>query len=130
MPNINSSLMWAILLAGNSSLYNDTLENQTVPVTTATAVPTRPPTKIPPNQSISWDDATWILTSAFIIFTMQSGEIIIGIFVDSFGTLLHERYGTVLRVNMELSLSPHQKISPQVTHMGSSFRDGKSSIFT
>ena len=23
---------------------------------------------------ISWDDATWILTSAFIIFTMQSGE--------------------------------------------------------
>ena len=23
---------------------------------------------------ISWDDATWILTSAFIIFTMQSGK--------------------------------------------------------
>ena len=22
----------------------------------------------------SWDDATWILTSSFIIFTMQSGE--------------------------------------------------------
>ena len=25
-------------------------------------------------QSISHDDATWILTSAFIIFTMQSGK--------------------------------------------------------
>lgn len=24
---------------------------------------------------ISWDDATWILTSAFIIFTMQSGNV-------------------------------------------------------
>ena len=24
---------------------------------------------------ITWDDATWILTSAFIIFTMQSGEV-------------------------------------------------------
>ena len=23
---------------------------------------------------ITWDDATWILTSSFIIFTMQSGE--------------------------------------------------------
>ena len=23
---------------------------------------------------ITWDDATWILTSAFIIFTMQSGR--------------------------------------------------------
>ena len=23
---------------------------------------------------ITWDDATWILTSAFIIFTMQSGQ--------------------------------------------------------
>lgn len=23
---------------------------------------------------LSWDDATWILASAFIIFTMQSGE--------------------------------------------------------
>ena len=23
---------------------------------------------------ITWDDATWILTSAFIIFTMQSGK--------------------------------------------------------
>jgi hypothetical protein len=22
----------------------------------------------------SWDDATWILTSSFIIFTMQSGQ--------------------------------------------------------
>lgn len=22
----------------------------------------------------SWDDATWILTSAFVIFTMQSGK--------------------------------------------------------
>ncbi len=25
---------------------------------------------------ITWDDATWILTSAFIIFTMQSGELL------------------------------------------------------
>ena len=24
---------------------------------------------------ITWDDATWILTSSFIIFTMQSGNI-------------------------------------------------------
>ena len=24
-------------------------------------------------EDITWDDATWILTSAFIIFTMQSG---------------------------------------------------------
>ena len=24
-------------------------------------------------QGMSWDDATWILTSSFIIFTMQSG---------------------------------------------------------
>ena len=23
---------------------------------------------------LTWDDATWILTSSFIIFTMQSGE--------------------------------------------------------
>lgn len=23
--------------------------------------------------SISWDDATWILTSSFIVFTMQTG---------------------------------------------------------
>ena len=23
---------------------------------------------------MDWDDATWILTSSFIIFTMQSGE--------------------------------------------------------
>ena len=23
---------------------------------------------------ITWDDATWILTSSFIIFTMQSGK--------------------------------------------------------
>ena len=28
----------------------------------------------------SWDDATWILTSAFVIFTMQSGEIV---FIDN-----------------------------------------------
>ena len=27
-----------------------------------------------PDDEITWDDATWILTSAFIIFTMQSGE--------------------------------------------------------
>ena len=26
--------------------------------------------------SLSWDDATWILTSSFIIFTMQSGMFI------------------------------------------------------
>ena len=26
------------------------------------------------NHSVSNDDATWILTSAFIIFTMQSGK--------------------------------------------------------
>jgi hypothetical protein len=23
---------------------------------------------------ITWDDATWILTSSFVIFTMQSGK--------------------------------------------------------
>ena len=28
-----------------------------------------------PDDEITWDDATWILTSAFIIFTMQSGEL-------------------------------------------------------
>ena len=27
-----------------------------------------------PDDEITWDDATWILTSAFIIFTMQSGK--------------------------------------------------------
>ena len=27
--------------------------------------------------SLSWDDATWILTSSFIIFTMQSGWLVI-----------------------------------------------------
>lgn len=27
-----------------------------------------------PDDTITWDDATWILTSAFIIFTMQSGQ--------------------------------------------------------
>ena len=26
-----------------------------------------------PTPEISWDDATWILASSFIIFTMQSG---------------------------------------------------------
>ena len=30
-----------------------------------------------PDEEITWDDATWILTSAFIIFTMQSGELLI-----------------------------------------------------
>lgn len=25
--------------------------------------------------NITWDDATWILTSSFIIFTMQSGTV-------------------------------------------------------
>lgn len=25
---------------------------------------------------ITWDDATWILTSSFIIFTMQSGKML------------------------------------------------------
>ena len=30
---------------------------------------------------ISWDDATWILTSAFIIFTMQSGNIYLSFIV-------------------------------------------------
>ena len=29
---------------------------------------------VPDRFRISWDDATWVLTSAFIIFTMQSGE--------------------------------------------------------
>ena len=24
--------------------------------------------------NMSWDDATWIMTASFIIFTMQSGE--------------------------------------------------------
>ena len=29
---------------------------------------------LPQLVTISWDDATWVLTSSFIIFTMQSGE--------------------------------------------------------
>lgn len=31
-------------------------------------------TAVEPRDAASWDDATWILTSSFIIFTMQSGE--------------------------------------------------------
>lgn len=27
-------------------------------------------------KNVSWDDATWIMTSSFIIFTMQSGSMI------------------------------------------------------
>lgn len=29
------------------------------------------------DDDLTWDDATWILTSSFIIFTMQSGELFI-----------------------------------------------------
>ena len=33
------------------------------------------PSSITSYGPITWDDATWILTSSFIIFTMQSGEL-------------------------------------------------------
>ena len=41
-----------------------------------TLVLSAPTTKATPTGSgnNSWDDATWILTSAFVIFTMQSGK--------------------------------------------------------
>ncbi|XP_067664667.1 putative ammonium transporter 3 [Haliotis asinina] len=44
------------------------MNNTTTPFTT-----TLSPSGVLANGPITWDDATWILTSAFIIFTMQSG---------------------------------------------------------
>ena len=42
---------------------------------TASSDPDKSTTPVVPDRfRISWDDATWVLTSAFIIFTMQSGE--------------------------------------------------------
>ena len=35
---------------------------------------TLPPVTAPDEPNMSWDDATWIMTASFIIFTMQSGE--------------------------------------------------------
>ena len=33
------------------------------------------PNVVPIVNNLTWDDATWILTSSFIIFTMQSGMV-------------------------------------------------------
>ena len=35
---------------------------------------TMTPVMAPDEPNMSWDDATWIMTASFIIFTMQSGE--------------------------------------------------------
>ncbi|XP_064619603.1 putative ammonium transporter 3 [Lineus longissimus] len=48
----------------------------TVAASSSGAIPTRSPVHTTPKIDtgpITWDDATWILTSSFIIFTMQSG---------------------------------------------------------
>ncbi len=53
--------------------YNSTAETNatTVRSTSFYALTTKSP-----DDAITWDDATWILTSAFIIFTMQSGNVL------------------------------------------------------
>lgn len=42
-------------------------------VNQTTVTPTDPSNVTTPKGN-PWDDATWVLTSAFVIFTMQSGE--------------------------------------------------------
>lgn len=46
-------------------------------VTNATTVPSPADTGNDIKMGNSWDDATWILTSSFVIFTMQSGKYIV-----------------------------------------------------
>ena len=41
--------------------------------------------------NLTWDDATWILTSSFIIFTMQSGK-----FMSIIKCMYKTNYNTVL----------------------------------
>ncbi|KAI8507940.1 ammonium transporter Amt2 [Branchiostoma belcheri] len=65
---------------------NATLANQTTAGNETYTYSTTPASAVPGNGTVaggthtdaagdglSWDDATWILTSSFIIFTMQSG---------------------------------------------------------
>lgn len=49
----------------SASMKNVTCCNSTVNGTTMPASA---------GEELTWDDATWILTSSFIIFTMQSGK--------------------------------------------------------
>ena len=50
---------------GNNSWTSVAVGNSTVAVITKSS-----------DREMTWDDATWILTSSFIIFTMQSGKFI------------------------------------------------------
>ena len=54
----------------NKTYSNMTVEHRITQGPTMYAVTTKSP-----DDEITWDDATWILTSAFIIFTMQSGKL-------------------------------------------------------
>eukprot|EP00058_Branchiostoma_floridae_P020952 XP_002606442.1 hypothetical protein BRAFLDRAFT_67694 [Branchiostoma floridae] len=59
----------------NATFANQTaVDNESYSGTTpASAVPNNGTSAPVAGDSLSWDDATWILTSSFIIFTMQSG---------------------------------------------------------
>ena len=69
--------MTLVAVSCNGSMDNDTtiemVCNGSVP---GVVWPTARPVSEDYN---SWDDATWILTSAFVIFTMQSGESLPGL---------------------------------------------------
>jgi hypothetical protein len=49
---------------------------------------------------ITWDDATWILTSSFIIFTMQSGK---PTFVNTFITIYIKDTGKSVSMDLHVS---------------------------
>ncbi len=55
--------------AGNPSKLAGTNTSMAPMVTTE-----QPMVVMTTEEPMTWDDATWILTSSFIIFTMQSGK--------------------------------------------------------
>ena len=64
---------------GQTTIYHDVTNETESNMTMEQRITKRPTiydvTTKSPDDAITWDDATWILTSAFIIFTMQSGEL-------------------------------------------------------
>ena len=55
-------------------MFNMSIPEVNNPMTSGTVGGTTVNASVKPeNREMTWDDATWILTSSFIIFTMQSG---------------------------------------------------------
>ena len=77
MANISNGYHHSVTmtLLNTSNTHFDSLD-VTRGITERDQVITLSPKEALERALISWDDATWILTSAFIIFTMQSGELI------------------------------------------------------